>query len=167
VVKPMTKSGPVEPEKSFLRSVNDSLRVTLAEYLERAEAVEEQRDMLLAVARKALYIIDKEYGAGILNGYWPDIAPVWRELEKAVTTANKDSGSPTNAAPQAPAVTGNALSEQPAVAAPLWDHELVRVVDEQQWITETLHEHSEEGWELVAVAHVEGPSVYLYFKRPQ
>lgn len=42
---------------------------------------------LLATAKRALYVINKDYGHGVLNGYWPKIAPILKELKAAIKAA--------------------------------------------------------------------------------
>ena len=45
-----------------------------------------------------------------------------------------------------------------------WDYVLVSVVDEEPFVSETLWENGDEGWELVSAYPKDG-SVKLYFKR--
>ena len=46
-----------------------------------------------------------------------------------------------------------------------WEHTIVRVVDESPFLEETLWEHGDEGYELVA-AYPQDGCVRLYFKKP-
>jgi hypothetical protein len=46
-----------------------------------------------------------------------------------------------------------------------WDYSLVRVVDEEPFVSEVLWQKGDEGWELVSVVHVDG-GFALFFKKP-
>jgi hypothetical protein len=62
-----------------------------AEIMRRAlldlEAVERQRDAYRKVAEEAVACVERDYGLGVNNGYWPTVAPLLKRWRAALSGA--------------------------------------------------------------------------------
>ena len=54
------------------------------EMYEQEKALADKRLVLL---KEAFELIDRQYGEGISNGYWPTIAPLHKKLAEAIDAA--------------------------------------------------------------------------------